>query len=220
MSNQDPTQPGGPGWTQPPPAPGGQPGSAQPPPYWGPPPGATAQQPAPPPARPWYKRGWFLLLVGFVAGGIIGASGAGGSSDPQATKTVTVTSVVERRYFTDNCAEITHHLDRLQCERAIANLKADATAAATTTAPKPQDTTAPAPVTFGDGQYAVPQQVKPGTYSTKGGESCYWARLKGFSGELDDIAANGTPTGPARVTIARIDKGFETQGCGEWRKVA
>jgi hypothetical protein len=219
MSNQDPTQPSGPGWTQPPPAPGGQPGLAQPPPYWGPPPGATTQQPTPPPTRPWYQRGWFLLLVGFVGGGIVGASGAGGGSDPQATETVTVTSVVERRYFTDNCAEIANQTERLRCERIIASLKEGA-APATTTAPKPQDTTAPAPVTFGDGQYAVPQQVKPGTYSTEGGESCYWARLKGFSGELDDIAANGTPTGPARVTIARTDKGFGTQGCGEWRKVA
>lgn len=218
MSNQDPTQPGGPGWTQPPLAPGGQPGSAQPPPYWAPPPGATSQQPTLPPARPWYKRGWFLLLVGFVAGGIIGAAGAGSSSDPQAIQTVTVTSVVERRYFTDNCAEIANQTERLRCERIIASLKEEP-APATTTAPKPQDTTAPAPVTFGDGQYAVPQQVKPGTYATDGGENCYWARLKGFSGEIEDVAANGNPTGPARVTIARTDKGFETQGCGEWRKV-
>lgn len=215
MSDQHPTQPGPPGWTSPPPAPGGQPGWAQPPPSWSPPPGATAQQPTPPPSRPWYKRGWFLLLVGFVAGGIVGASGGG--ADPQATKTVTVTSVVERRYFTDNCAEIANQTEQLRCERILAGYKEAATAP-TTTAPKPAATKPPA-ATIEDGEWAVPAEVKPGTYRTTGGGNCYWERLKGFSGQFDDIIANGNPTGPARVAIARTDKGFKTSGCDPWRKV-
>ena len=66
----------------------------------------------------------------------------------------------------------------------------------------------------------MPAEVKPGTYRTTGGENCYWARLRGFSGDLDDILANGNPTGPARVTIARSDKGFSTSGCDTWQKVA
>jgi len=49
--------------------------------------------------------------------------------------------------------------------------------------------------------------------------NCYWERLKGFSGQFDDIIANGNPTGPARVAIARTDKGFKTSGCDPWRKV-
>ena len=59
--------------------------------------------------------------------------------------------------------------------------------------------------------------MKPGTYVTSGGEGCYWARLKGFGGH--DIIANDLSAGRARVTISPTDKGFETQGCGDWRKV-
>jgi hypothetical protein len=210
MSDQPPTQPGPPpGWGQPPPD------QTQP---W-------TQPPPPTPPRPWFKRGWFLLLVGFIVGGIIGAAGAGGT-DPQATR-----NAVERKVFTENCAEL-DAAERQRCEATARRHDLELTRAevrgrqeareesvSTTSTPKPQETTAPAPVSFGDGQYAVPQQVKPGTYATQGGENCYWARLKGFSGNLEDIAANGNPTGPARVTIARTDKGFETQGCGEWQKV-
>jgi len=215
MSDQYPTQPGPPGWTPPPPAQGGQAGWGQPPPSWSPPPGATAQQPTPPPARPWYKRGWFLVLVGFVAGGIVGSAGAGGS-DPQATKTVTVTSVVERRFFTDDCTDVANQFERMRCERFVAGAKE--AAAPTTTTPKPAATKPPA-ATIDEGEWAVPSEVRPGTYRTTGGENCYWSRLKGFSGQLEDIIANGNPTGPARVTIARSDKGFTTSGCNTWQKV-
>jgi hypothetical protein len=93
--------------------------------------------------------------------------------------------------------------------------KASAAAAAQTTAP----TTAPKPqyVTFHDGTLRVGQDVQPGTYRTRSGSpGCYFARLKGFSGQLEDIAANGNTNGPAVVTITAADKGFQSRGCATW----
>ena len=76
--------------------------------------------------------------------------------------------------------------------------------------------TAAARGTFGDGIHVVGKEIKPGTYRTKGGSGCYWARLKSFSGTLDAIAANNNAAGPEVVTIARTDKGFESSRCGTW----
>jgi len=69
---------------------------------------------------------------------------------------------------------------------------------------------------FGDGTHAVGRDVAPGTYRTSGRNGCYWARLRSFNGSLSAIIANDNAVGPAVVTIARKDKGFETRGCGTW----
>lgn len=72
----------------------------------------------------------------------------------------------------------------------------------------------------GDGVFLVGEDIKPGTYrSNADGGYCYWARLSGLSGELDDIIANGNPTGPTVVTISSSDEAFETNGCGEWKRI-
>jgi hypothetical protein len=68
----------------------------------------------------------------------------------------------------------------------------------------------------GDGTFLVGEDIRPGTYRTAGG-SCYWARLKGTSGELDDVIANGNVTGPTTVTIAPSDDAFQTSGCEDWQ---
>ena len=70
--------------------------------------------------------------------------------------------------------------------------------------------------TFGNGTYRVGRDVPPGTYRSRGGTGCYWARLKGFSGEFKDIAANENADGPTLVTILRGDKGFESNDCARW----
>jgi hypothetical protein len=70
--------------------------------------------------------------------------------------------------------------------------------------------------TFGDGTHRVGVDVKPATYRSKGGNYCYWARLRSFSGELGAILANDNPRGPVIVTIKRTDRGFESGGCGRW----
>jgi hypothetical protein len=70
------------------------------------------------------------------------------------------------------------------------------------------------------GTYAVGSQVSPGRYQTAGPEGdtlfCYYARLAGFSGEIDDIIANDNTEGPAIVEISPTDAAFETSGCQPW----
>lgn len=69
----------------------------------------------------------------------------------------------------------------------------------------------------GDGTYEVGADIKPGKYIS-GGELCYWARLKGLSGEFGDIIANGNGPGRQIVIIRKSDKAFETQRCNRWVK--
>lgn len=73
--------------------------------------------------------------------------------------------------------------------------------------------------TITDGTWRVPDEVKPGTWRAKGGEGCYWARLRGFSGSSDDIIANEIAKGTAIVTIKVSDKGFLSKRCGTWTRV-
>jgi hypothetical protein len=66
----------------------------------------------------------------------------------------------------------------------------------------------------------VGTDVDAGTYKNSGAKNqygCYWARLSGFSGELDDIIANEN-TQNTVVTIMASDKGFASSGCGTWTK--
>ena len=87
--------------------------------------------------------------------------------------------------------------------------------------PEPEETEPPPEETeleeagFGDGTHRVGDDVAAGTYRSDGDGICYWARLAGFSAELDDITANGN-SAPEIVAIASGDAGFETRGCGSW----
>ncbi|MCP8615748.1 hypothetical protein [Salirhabdus salicampi] len=69
--------------------------------------------------------------------------------------------------------------------------------------------------TFNTGTYRVGDEIQPGLYRSSGNIT-YWARLSGFSGELDDIIANGNPAGVAIVEIKEGDEGFESSGEGQW----
>ncbi len=70
---------------------------------------------------------------------------------------------------------------------------------------------------FGDGTHRVGSDIQPGTYRTREGKSgCYYERLAGFSGEMDDLLDNGATDAPAIVTILPTDAGFESQRCGTW----
>ena len=73
--------------------------------------------------------------------------------------------------------------------------------------------------TIPDGTWSIPEEVTAGTYSAPGGESCYWERLSGFSGDFDDTIANDLGGGRAIVEIAPTDAGFHTSDCGEWERV-
>jgi hypothetical protein len=73
---------------------------------------------------------------------------------------------------------------------------------------------------FEDGIFAVGSQLLPGRYQSTGTDSCYWARLRGFGGELGDILDNDIGSGPRIVDIAASDTGIESSGCGAWTRIA
>lgn len=95
---------------------------------------------------------------------------------------------------------------------------AQAIGAATTTTTTTTTTTA-APslrTTFGNGTFRVGTDVQTGLYQSSTSGSCYWERMSGFSGSLDDIIANENVTGRAIVEIKQGDVGFKSSRCGTW----
>ncbi|MET9952450.1 hypothetical protein ABZ135_13010 [Streptomyces sp. NPDC006339] len=97
------------------------------------------------------------------------------------------------------------------------------TAPARTPAEQRGTTKATAQEIPGDGTFLVGSEVQPGTYRSAGPADgladCYWARLKGTTGELGDIVANHAGKGPATVTILATDKAFQTSGCQTWKRL-
>lgn len=86
----------------------------------------------------------------------------------------------------------------------------------------PTQTVTPTITTFGDGTRLVGPDISPGTYKANPpSEGCYWERLRGFSGEGDDLIANEfrDRAGPVIVTIKAGDKGFKSNDCGVWTKI-
>lgn len=73
---------------------------------------------------------------------------------------------------------------------------------------------------FLDGIYIVGTDVEPGTYQNSGQNSCYYSRLRGFSGSLGEIISNENTDSKAIVTISLTDKGFKSSRCGTWIKVS
>ncbi|MFA6908389.1 MAG: hypothetical protein WC289_00700 [Patescibacteria group bacterium] len=72
--------------------------------------------------------------------------------------------------------------------------------------------------TFSDGTYILGTDIQGGTYKSSGGDSCYYARLSGFGGSIDEIITNENTSDPAIITIASSDRGFTSHGCGTWSK--
>ncbi len=66
----------------------------------------------------------------------------------------------------------------------------------------------------GPGTYRVGTDIDPGIYAGRAGldlaDSCYWARLEGISGALDDIIANDNAIGQFYVEVLSTDAFFET----------
>jgi hypothetical protein len=85
-----------------------------------------------------------------------------------------------------------------------------------TLAPTAVPTAAPKASTFRNGTFKVGVDIAPGTYRNPKSYGCYWARLSGFGGTLDEILANDNTDGPTVVTILPTDKGFESSRCGLW----
>jgi hypothetical protein len=166
---------------------------------------------------------WAAIGVGVAGVALTGAIGvtaaiASGSGDPvvqvsaetaaaDPVRTVTVTA--------EPLPAVTVTADPVPAVTVTETVTATATAA-------PKKTTGLNGKTFGAGTWKVGSEIPAGTYVTSAskGEHCYYARLSGFSGDLDDIIANEIYSGPARgrVTIASSDLGVKFSGACEWSK--
>ena len=80
---------------------------------------------------------------------------------------------------------------------------------------------APAVDSFGDGDWAVGQQIEPGRWSTAGDPNalgCHWERASGFTHVDREVIASEDPPVPATVDIEAGDVRFTSDGCGMWTK--
>ncbi len=84
--------------------------------------------------------------------------------------------------------------------------------------PATTTTTEPAtPTTFGEGVWVVGSDISAGTYRNSDSSGfCYWARLSGFSGDIEDIITNEFTDTIQIVEISSSDAGFESNDCGIW----
>ena len=175
-----------------------------------------------------------IAVAAFGGGLLVGTAGAG--EDEQAAS-APVTSLVERKVFTDNCTELQSATERQVCEgiesshqlelervkreaREEGKKEASAAAAAKAkAAPKPAPTPAPASATFSDGTYKVGADIPAGSYRTAGGggSPCYYARLK--TDDTTSYIANNLSSGPMRMTVRSSDGYVELSGGCEWTKV-
>jgi putative cell wall-binding protein len=73
---------------------------------------------------------------------------------------------------------------------------------------------------FGDGMWIVGTDIAATTWTATGGKNCYWARLSDFTGEVGSVIANDLGSTNPRVTIDGSDAGFDTHGCGQWRRTS
>ncbi len=78
-------------------------------------------------------------------------------------------------------------------------------------------TPTPSGATFGDGTWIVGQDITSGIWrNDDSSQTCYWERLRGFGGTLDDIIANELSTAIQTVEIKANDAGFKASRCGLW----
>lgn len=69
-----------------------------------------------------------------------------------------------------------------------------------------------------EGVWAVYGHVTPGRYQAPGGPSCYWERLRGFSGEFGDLIANDFAQ-PLILDVLPTDTGISVHQCGPLTRV-
>lgn len=95
--------------------------------------------------------------------------------------------------------------------------------ASTTATPAPAKKVAPKVFKPTDGTWAVPGEVKPGTYVAVVPDDlfdfCGWFVRTGPDPEDVRDFGSGNKGDRMRVTIKATDKEFESKGCGTWTKV-
>jgi hypothetical protein len=68
----------------------------------------------------------------------------------------------------------------------------------------------------GQGTFAVGTQMAVGTWRSDGPDLCYWERLSGLTGRLEEIVASAGVAGSVEVQVAPEDVAFSSFGCGTW----
>jgi hypothetical protein len=171
----------------------------------------------------WWRRWWWLVAMGALLL-ILLVAFCGDDGEVATTSTTTSTlpgstttapgSTTTAASATTTTAPVTTTTASATTTTATATTSTGA--AATTTTPPLSD---PA---FGAGTHIVGEDVQPGVYETgivEGPFGCYWERLSGLSGELDDIIANGNVAGHDVVEIMAEDTAFGTD-CDAWYELA
>jgi hypothetical protein len=78
----------------------------------------------------------------------------------------------------------------------------------------PATTSTPPPATsVGEGTWIVGTDLTPGSWSTAGGPSCTWTRVRDFLGTPESVIEQGAATSVAVVGLDASDAGLVTQGC-------
>lgn len=150
-------------------------------------------------------------IIGYTATGLIAlgiGSAAGSSSNDTAAAAATSTTTILGTASTVTAPGAT---------TVVTKSAAAAPAKTVTAEPKAPSAASTIP---GNGTFAVGSDVKSGTYvsTTADSGNCYWARLSGDNGNLDNILDNNNSSGQSLVTIRASDKYFETSGCNTWTR--
>lgn len=162
----------------------------------------------------WQKRftGCGIIVVVLLCCGLVSAIGqALGIIEPSPTKTPQPVAAVEK-------------VEQLPTETLppAPNVPTDTLAPTDTPAPTntPEPTKTPVPSPTPDpnyikaGTYLVGTDIQPGIYmgiAGTGFDSCYWARLKDFTGNLDAILANENSVGQFYIEIKETDYALDVQ---------
>jgi len=150
-------------------------------------------------------------VVALVAAVAVGrASVSQGSVQPAAVPapvTVTATPSTVTKTVTATPAPVTVTADPTTVTAPRVSVTATATVTEAAAGPS---------ATIKNGINLVGVDVQPGTYRSDN-DNCYWARLSGTSGTLDDIIANSN--GATVVTIDGSDHAFESRYCAPWTQV-
>ncbi|MCZ0702429.1 hypothetical protein J2T56_000992 [Natronobacillus azotifigens] len=155
--------------------------------------------------KAFYRRWWFWVIIAII---VIGMAASGEEDVVQEATPDTGDTIEEDNEDVSGVEDQDEAIDEEIIEDAD-ETEADAT----------DDSAKPDPIdrmTYGSGMYEVGTDIQPGLYRSEGSVN-YWARLSGFSGEFDEIIANGNPMGASHVVeIFDHDVAFESSGSGEW----
>jgi hypothetical protein len=170
------------------------------------------------PIKPWYKKWWIWALIALSV--VILAAALSPTLEEESAAPVDTITTEASESTTTTTSETTTTEASESTTTSVA--KTTTTVSATTTQPttttQPATTTTTLPVVFSDGTWLIGDEIEAGLYVTieLDPSSCYWERLSGLSGGLEDILANANPEGKALVEIKDGDEAFSAQRCGGW----